>query len=204
MRAKRKVQVFLNDTGLWQACHLLKFQRILSNPKEIRKPIRTISVLGNSWNPCLCFCLDLSCFCPQHLILGSEYFRPGVLVCSDMWRVPILGCSWVWFLILLLPTEDVAATPTQMRGHLAQAQWSGLIPMEGVISIYPHEMTGCHPHFPPEMTGILSGSCASFVIQERYPGALSANFSLLPTTCTQVQAGFWHLLRRWRPALLIF
>lgn len=53
MRAKRKVQVFLNDTGLWQACHLLEFQRILSNPKEIRKPIRTNSVLGNSWNPSL-------------------------------------------------------------------------------------------------------------------------------------------------------
>lgn len=83
-----------------------------------------------------------------------------------------------------MPTEDTADTHTQMRGHLVPAQRGGLILMEHVISISPHERIGCHPHFLPEITGILSGSCTSFtevVLQERYPGALNATFSLLPT-----------------------
>ena len=82
---------------------------------------------------------------------------------------------------LAVPTEDVADTHTQMHGHLVPAQWGGLILTEHVISIYHHERIGCHPHFLPEITGILSRSCTSFTIQERYPGALSAVFSLLLT-----------------------
>ena len=136
--------------------------------------------------------------------VGSEYFRLGVPVCFDMWRVPVLGCSWRWFLSLLLPTEDVAVTHTQLWGHLVPAQWSGLILVEHVISIYRHERIGCHPHFLPEITGILNGSCTSFTIQERYPRALSATFSLLLTKCTQLQEDFWHLLHQWRATLLTF
>ena len=172
--------VFGRHANFWNFREFYPTPRKLGNESESFLFWETVEIP-------VCFCVGLSCFYPQHLILGSEYFRPGVLVCSDMWRVPVLGCSWVWFLTFLLPTEDVAATPTQMRGHLAQAQWSGLIPMEDGISIYPHEMTGCHPHFPPEMTGILSGSCTSFAIQERYPGA---ECELLPVANMHAGAGW--------------